>query len=432
MAHTYPAEQNYNVSCVTIHYTDGCQASYCDSIRRPSVCSATFIAQPEGPESRRFYFRSMFANDAGKTPVRACLAFGDGTDACFYYDTAHPYTPMFVPHTYAANDSVQACMTVQYQDSCSAQYCIMVPPSALCEEHTLVLRASPTESRFSQELLIEPVPGDEGQGPGSDGSQSEMVAAVWGCGAGCDRRTLFRYDVSEIPSNATVRHAYLYLNAKTNNLFGYPGRPMASASDGNRSALLRVAAPWTSAVKWKTQPGTFGSQYARYMDASDTPRNYAVDVTEIIQRWVNKADSNYGWQLRIAYEQDAGNSMVFYSGTGPDSLRARLNICYSLPGDTMAARRMASASQAVTARLYPNPATDMLTITIKTGLPQTGAVYLYDLQGRLVQVLKNGLRLWAGENIIRTGIDRSRIPAGMYFVKIQLGNGLRTYKVTLR
>jgi hypothetical protein len=98
----------------------------------------------------------------------------------------------------------------------------------------------------------------------------------------------------------------------------------------------------------------------------------------------------------------------------------------------MGARRIAPASQGITARLYPNPATDALTITIKSNLPQTGAVYLYDLQGRLLQVLKTGLRLSAGDNIIRTGIDRSKVPTGMYFVKIQLGNGLKTYKLTLR
>jgi len=434
MAHTYPAEQNYNVSCVTIHYTDGCQSSYCDSLRRPSICTAAFTVDADGPENRRFYFRGMFTNDAGKTPVRACLSFGDGTDTCIYYGAGHPYTPLFVAHTYVINDSVQACMTVQYEDSCSAQYCVGVPPSALCDEHTLVIRASPTESRFMQAVLKQPISVDEGTGPGSDVSQLEMPAAQWTCSTdGCSRRTLFRYDVSEIPADATVRHAYLYLYAKTDNVFGIPGRPMVSSSDGNRTALLKVAAPWSPyAVRWRNQPGTWGSQYARYMAQSDTPRNYSMDVTDIVQRWVNRADSNYGWQLRIAIEQDIYNSMVFYSGQGPDSLRARLSICYALPGDTLAARQMASAVQGITARLYPNPATDALTITIKSNLPQTGAVFLYDLQGRMVQVLKNGLRLSAGDNIIRAGIDRSRIPAGMYFVKIQLGNGLRTYKVTLR
>ncbi|MBS1564572.1 MAG: DNRLRE domain-containing protein, partial [Bacteroidetes bacterium] len=436
VVHTYPAEHGNYVACITINYNDRCQAIHCDSVRMPSTCTANFSVVPEGPESRKYYFTGQLTNSDNKKPVRVCLSYGDGADTCLYYDSTHPYTGIYLVHTYSANDSMQACMTVQYQDSCSAYNCVGIPPSSLCTDNQyLTLKANPADARFRQAVVIEPQNPSEFGEPNSDLSQTEMIAASWFTYSppSQDRRTLFRYDVSEIPANAVVQHAYLYLYAKTNNVFGIPAHPMVQTGNGNQTALLRIASPWSlSTVKWKAQP-SYTWAGARYLEASDTPHNYIFDVTDIVQDWVSRADSNYGWLLRIADEGGGfPNTMIFTSGTAPDSLRPKLTICYSLP-DTMEARRMyPGGAPMLAAQLYPNPATDALTINVRTSLPQTGAVYLYDIGGRMVQVLKTGLRLLPGSNIIHAPIDRTHVPPGIYFVKIQMANGLRTYKVTLK
>lgn len=132
------------------------------------------------------------------------------------------------------------------------------------------------------------------------------------------------------------------------------------------------------------------------------------------------------------YDDDViSASMVFHSGWAPDSLQPRLQICYSLPGDTITAR-ITTAGEPLSLRLYPNPATNALTLQVRSSKPQAGAVFLYDLQGRLLQVLKSDVPLAAGNNIIHSAIDRHNVPAGLYFVKVQLGNTMHTYKVTLR
>ncbi|HSC38664.1 MAG TPA: T9SS type A sorting domain-containing protein, partial [Chitinophagaceae bacterium] len=91
-----------------------------------------------------------------------------------------------------------------------------------------------------------------------------------------------------------------------------------------------------------------------------------------------------------------------------------------------------TAGEPLSLRLYPNPATNALTLHIRSSKPQAGALFLYDMQGRLLQILKINVPLAAGNNIIHAAIDRHNIPAGIYFVKIQMGNTLRTCKVTLR
>jgi hypothetical protein len=52
-------------------------------------------------------------------------------------------------------------------------------------------------------------------------------------------------------------------------------------------------------------------------------------MTTFVQHWVNNPDSNYGVLLRLQTEQHY-NSMIFHSGQGPDSLKPKLEICYTL------------------------------------------------------------------------------------------------------
>jgi len=86
----------------------------------------------------------------------------------------------------------------------------------------------------------------------------------------------------------------------------------------------------------------------------------------------------------------------------------------------------------VLATLYPNPVKDALTLHIQSNKAETGAVYLYDMQGRLLQVLKRRVQYAVGDNTIHMSIDRSRIHAGIHLVRVKMGNKVRTYKVMIQ
>lgn len=72
--------------------------------------------------------------------------------------------------------------------------------------------------------------------------------------------------------------------------------------------------------------------------------------------------------------------------------------------------------------IYPNPATDILNITIENAdLPDN--ILLYDIQGREVKCFKEGT----------TGsISLHEIPAGVYILKIIIGNQAQTKKLIIK
>lgn len=167
----------------------------------------------------------------------------------------------------------------------------------------------------------------------SDSTQIEMVAGAWTCNATgsptCNFRGLFRYELSQIPSNATITSANLYLYAKTNALNGNPGNPMFGSA--NTSLLQRVTSAWTvTETGWNNQPSTTTTNQKTLPQSVSTVQDYVVNVTDFVQGWVSNPSSNYGMLLRLQTEQYY-NSMIFHSGSGPVEKRPGLIICYEYP-----------------------------------------------------------------------------------------------------
>jgi hypothetical protein len=167
----------------------------------------------------------------------------------------------------------------------------------------------------------------------SDTNQIEIVSSAWTCNATgdpiCNFRALFRYDLSQIPVNATIQSASLFLYAKTNALNGNLGNPMFGSA--NTSLLQKVIAPWNpAATGWNNQPLTTTSNQKTLPQSSSTVQNYVVDVKDFVQDWVNNPAGNYGMLLRLQTEQYY-NSMIFNSGSAPDDKTPKLVICYEIP-----------------------------------------------------------------------------------------------------
>ncbi len=147
-------------------------------------------------------------------------------------------------------------------------------------------------------------------------------------------RTLFQYNLSAIPKNATVTSAKLFLFAKTVGLHNGNLKDPTFGSK-NTSLIQRVKAPWNmTSVGWATQPATVTDATQKTLAQSTSlAQNYVVDMTDFAQLWVNKPESNYGVLLRLQTEQTY-NSMIFNSFGDADSLKPRLEICYTVPSCT--------------------------------------------------------------------------------------------------
>ncbi|HNS11378.1 MAG TPA: DNRLRE domain-containing protein [Bacteroidia bacterium] len=160
------------------------------------------------------------------------------------------------------------------------------------------------------------------------GNSEELNALAWTAGGGPSlHRSLIDFDLSFIPTGSLVTSAYLsmYWNPSA-------GNPGHSTLSGPNTALLRkVTSPWSeSQVTWVNQPGTDSIGQINLAPSTGATDDYLnIDVTTMIQDFVNNPNSNYGMMLQQESEI-AYRSLVFASSDHPvDSIRPRLEITYS-------------------------------------------------------------------------------------------------------
>ena len=303
----------------------------CYSYTAADTCKAEFKDSTWPNNSASHLLTAIPTHNNKKKPVQVCWTFGDGKDTCINYDSSSAYNVYSVTHTYKTAGAYTACVKITYAGGCVSEKCksitIVLPPVTPVCNNSLVIKGSPTGGKFQQALMGTYHPSS------SDTSQPEIVAAAWTCVSSgfptCNFRSMLRYDVRSIPANAVITNAKLYLYAKTNNINGNYGNPTYGAN--NTALLQKATTTWNIAtVAWNTQPAVSTATQKILAQSTNTQQNYEVDITDFVQGWVNKPDSNYGMLLRLQTE-NYYNSMVFNSGQAADSLKPRLEICYTVP-----------------------------------------------------------------------------------------------------
>ncbi len=107
--HEYEKSGTYEV-CLTVKYENGCVARYCYKIEVKVPCAVSFDYTTENG----YYFK-FHGIPAGSSPVAAAeWDFGDGTAAGGWADVDHQYRE---PGTYIV------CVTVKYENGCTARFC---------------------------------------------------------------------------------------------------------------------------------------------------------------------------------------------------------------------------------------------------------------------------------------------------------------------
>jgi len=144
-------------------------------------------------------------------------------------------------------------------------------------------------------------------------------------------RTLLKYDIGEIPTNAILSSAKLYLYAKIDGAAnGVKGQPTYGSN--NTGLLQKITSPWSlTGVNINNLPSVSSSSVV-LPQSTNTAQDYVVDITDYAQSWVVNPTSNYGMMLRMQTENNPYNSLIFESGAATDTTkRPRLEICYTLP-----------------------------------------------------------------------------------------------------
>lgn len=139
-------------------------------------------------------------------------------------------------------------------------------------------------------------------------------------------RSLIKFNLNSIPSNATITGATL-------RLYHHPSIEQSSLTKSNASYLERVVSSWSPAgANWNNQPSVTTTNRVYLAKSTSPTQNYVLNVTGMVNDM--RRYGNNGMRLRLATESYYAQ-MYFASANHPDSsLHPKLVISYSVPAAT--------------------------------------------------------------------------------------------------
>lgn len=224
-------------------------------------------------------------------------------------------------------------------------------------------------------------------------------------------RTFFKFNLTGIPSNAQITSAYLNLYANPD-----PWNPHHYWLDGtNESYLRRVVSNWNvNTVDWINQPAYTTLNQIFLPQSYDSMENYLnIDVKTHIQDMVQNPSSNYGFMLQLNYES-IYRCMNFASYICIDtSKRPLLIITYNPIGIKPISSDVPKSYELY--QNYPNPFNPSTTIEFDIPRSTNVKLFVYDVLGRIVQMLVNE-NVKAGS--YKVNFEKNNISSGIYFYKL--------------
>lgn len=136
-------------------------------------------------------------------------------------------------------------------------------------------------------------------------------------------RTLLDFDLSSIPNSAQIDSARLYL-------FGNPNTTIGPNIAPNDLDIYRVITTWQqNTVTWNTQPSIDLNAKASLPSSSGGDySSYVVDVTSLIQNYVNDKSNSFGFMLKL-FNESPNRMLIFASSKVSDTqLHPKLVIYY--------------------------------------------------------------------------------------------------------
>ena len=246
------------------------------------------------------------------------------------------------------------------------------------------------------------------------GSVEDFIAAYWTWGGTPGLlRSLIQFDLSSIPSNATVSSAKL-------SLYYNPTSPANGQEGSNASWLQRITSSWTeNGVTWNNQPATTTSGQVALPQSTTIDQDYPNNnLKQMVKFWVAHPTQNYGCMLRLQDETVIYSSMKFASSDYSDATRRpKLNVCYTtneLNGETKYHEDEFDANRIIA---YPNPFNDELIISLDQPVNSPATLLLLSADGKTI-VPPTLVSIENGGSINIGALIRDVAP-GVYFLKVK-------------
>lgn len=166
----------------------------------------------------------------------------------------------------------------------------------------------------------------------SRGNLYDFIANAWTAqGNYFVMRSFLKFDLSAIPTDATILHATLKLTTNLNT-----GHYQLD-SGANTSYLLRVTEPWDEqAITWNNQPDVDFSNPVVLPQSYSNTQTYFLNVSSHIMAMHASPTNNFGWCLRLQTEEKY-RCLVFASSDHPVSeWRPELEVQYTICPEPLA------------------------------------------------------------------------------------------------
>lgn len=204
------------------------------------------------------------------------------------------------------------------------------------------------------------------------GSHPSIGGNTWTCtGNLCNSRGLFKFDLTSIPSGATITNASLQLFADLN----WSTSP-TTGGPSNAGYLSRVTSAWSeNSVTWDSQPTTTNSNQVTIPGSTSTAQNYTLNVTSLVQDMY--ANTNYGFMLKMQDEINYYKSLMFASSDNTNSATK----CPMLIVSYTTLSGIGELNVKVNINIYPNPSSDFINVESDIDMKK---IIISDLLGNII------------------------------------------------
>jgi len=192
------------------------------------------------------------------------------------------------------------------------------------------------------------------------GNNGQLVSDSWTFGGDPGIvRSIFEFDLKQVPENAIITSAKLSLFAWDSPEYSLG---LHWFSDGsNASWLERVTSNWNeSTVTWNNQPSTTTTNSVTLPESTSQTQNYLdINVIQLVQDMINDPSSSFGFMLKLQTE-DGYRRMNFCSSDHVNNAyHPKLVITYTLPDIVSDIK-----TQSVQILMSPNPASEYLNVKL--------------------------------------------------------------------